>query len=241
MEASQASYAGSIPVPRSIIFMRINFNFILRPAICVGLMYLAGCATVSPKPPILKPTQPGVYHKVKKGQTLWRVAKTYNIPISDIIRINNIPDVAKVEENQLIFIPGATSVKEVILSKEDIQKDFIWPVNGKIINYFREHKGSWVNKGIDIQAQEGDTVKASRSGSVVLADYLPGYGYTVILDHGDGFYTVYGHNAHLLVKLGDAVPRNAPIAQVGSQSDLAYLHFQIRKNGIEDNPLYYLP
>ena len=240
MSASQAEYAGSIPVPRSRYFMqKIHLNR-LGWMLGIGLIYCAGCATVKP-PLIPAPAKQGVYHKIKHGQTLWRIARAYNISIENVIHANNIPDVAKVEENQLLFIPGAAAVKEIVIDKEDNQKDFSWPVNGKIIKYFRERNGLWVNKGIDIQTQEGETVKASRPGSVVFADYLGGYGYTVILDHEDGFCTVYGHNANLLVKLGDSVSQNTPIAKVGSQRDLAYLHFQVRKNGIEDNPLYYLP
>ena len=84
-------------------------------------------------------------------------------------------------------------------------------------------------------------VKAARTGRVVFADYLSGYGYTVILDHLDGLYSVYARNSKLLVKLGELVLRNRNIAQIGRSGNLAYLHFQIRKKSIEDNPLYYLP
>ena len=92
-----------------------------------------------------------------------------------------------------------------------------------------------------ILVKEGDMVKAARTGRVVFADYLSGYGYTVILDHSDGLYSVYAKNSKLLVKLGESVLRSKDIARVGRSGSLAYLHFQIRKKSIEDNPLYYLP
>ena len=112
----------------------------------------------------------------------------------------------------------------------------MWPVKGKVIRYFTN------NNGIDIQTQPGEHVKATREGRVVFADYLNGYGQTIILDHSDGFHSVYAKNAELLVKLGDRVKKNAEISQVGiSTNSSSYLHFEIRKNLNADNPLYYLP
>ncbi len=210
------------------------------------VILMAGCAHLKPEVEYLiteypTPDKIGIYHKVNQGETIWRIAKTYDISIQDIVRSNNIPNVAQVEENQLIFIPGAAAVKEIIVETEDGQKDFVWPLKGRIINYFNEYSESSFSKGIDIRAAEGDTVQAARTGQVVFADYLSGYGYTVILDHQDGFHTVYARNAKLLVKLGDHVLKKTPIAQIGVTRNLAYLHFQVRKDSVEDNPLFYLP
>ena len=188
-----------------------------------------------------EPERMGVYHKVKKGQTLWRIAKTYNVSIDDIIRVNNIPKAATIEKDQLVFVPGVVSVKEVVLETEDSQNEFNWPVQGKIIRYFHERNGEQVSKGIDITTQEGAEVRAARAGRVVFADQLKGYGFTVILDHNDGFHSVYARNANLLVKLDDYALKDTAIARVGRSSSLAYLHFEIRKNAIEENPLFYLP
>jgi len=212
----------------------------------VLVVFNAGCVTLETQEEVSirdfsKTKRKGVYHKVKKGETLWRIAEIYNVPIKDIIRTNNIPKAAKIEKNQLVFIPGADTVKEIFLDVDKAQNEFIWPIKGKVIRYFHHRQEGRANKGIDIRAQEGDMVKAARTGRVVFADYLSGYGYTVILDHLDGLYSVYAKNSKLLVKLGELVLRNRNIAQVGRSSNLAYLHFQIRKKSIEDNPLYYLP
>jgi len=125
--------------------------------------------------------------------------------------------------------------------KKYSKNDFIWPIKGKVIRYFHERYGNVVNKGIGIKARVGDEVKAARTGRVVFADYLSGYGYTVILDHSDGFHSVYANNSKLFVKLGELVLKNTALARVGYNRNLAYVHFQIRKKSIEDNPLYYLP
>ena len=110
------------------------------------------------------------------------------------------------------------------------------------IKYFHQRqKNGGIHKGISIQAQAGDTVRAARTGRVVFADYLSGYGQTVILDHLDGLYSVYARNSKLLVKLDELVLKNSGVAEIGASDHLVYLHFEIRKNSVEDNPLYYLP
>jgi len=209
----------------------------------LSLVYLNGCVTIPPPPPTasLIPKK-GVYHKVNPGETLWRIAKTYGVTINQLIKSNNIPNGAYIEKGQLLFIPGAESIRAIILNHDPKDNEFVWPVKGKVILYFGDRKGAVVNKGIHIQANEGDTVCASRAGKVVFADYLDGYGYTIILSHEDGFYSVYSQNSKLLVGLNDYIPRGNPIAQVGqSGGQLAFLHFEIRKNAKADNPLYYLP
>ena len=220
-----------------------KFGKIVLVAIC---LFLSGCMTMEVREEgrvsgSLKPERKGVYHKVKKGETIWRIAKAYDVDVEEIIRANNIPDVAQVEENQLIFIPGAMAVKEVMPASLETESDFIWPIDGQVIRYFDIQNKSRPFEGIDIRANEGAAVKAARSGRVVLADYLTGYGYAVIVDHEDGFHSVYAHNADVNVKAGDHVKRGTPLAHVGSAGGAAYLHFQIRKNTVEKNPLHYLP
>jgi len=183
----------------------------------------------------------GVYHKVNKGETLWRIAKTYDVSVGDIVSSNNIPNVAQIEKNQLIFIPGATAIRKVAIEPDESDSDFVWPAKGQIISYYQERKGKMLNQGIDIKLSPGTLVKSSRSGRVVFADDLTGYGKTVILEHSGGFHTVYAQNGELLVKLDEYVPKDNPIARVGNNNNQSYLHFQIRKNGIENNPLYFLP
>jgi murein DD-endopeptidase MepM/ murein hydrolase activator NlpD len=225
--------------------MRKN-NFLLLVLYGAAVCLMAGCAVsregVSPntRQDYPEPEKIGVYHKVKNGETLWRIAKTYDIAMEDIVRANNIPDVAQVEENQLVFVPGAYAVKEVHRDFSG-KEEFSWPVQGKIIKYFHAPLGNVRNKGINIKANPGGKVRASRRGDVVFADVLAGQGHLVIVKHPEGLYSVYGNNAKLLVKLGEQVAKGQDIAQLGETSELAYLHFEIRKNAIEGNPLFYLP
>jgi lipoprotein NlpD len=217
-----------------------------------AVVMLTGCTTVRgpvalsegvPSSGSIKPVdKKGIQHKVHKGETLWRIAKTYEVPVEDIIQSNGIPNAASIEENQLIFIPGVTRVKDVVvLSSTDKDADYLWPIKGKVISYFHDRKGAAVNGGIDIKAVEGEVVQAARDGRVVFADHLAGYGQALILEHSDGFFTVYAHNARLIVQLGDQVMRGEKIAQVAREGNLAYLHFEVRKGDRPSNPLHYLP
>lgn len=246
MPASQAGYAGSIPVSRSNFKMVFNILKILGHTFCFGaVLMLTGCAAHKLSPPGVPPIlveKKSIQHKVRKGETLWRIAKTYKVPVEDITLANGIPNAASIEENQLIYIPGADHILEVpVPAPADNDADYAWPIKGKVMAYFQERKGLGVNDGIDVSAVEGEFVKAARSGRVVFADHLPGYGATVILDHGDGFSTVYGHNARIAANLGDAVSRGDKIAQVAREGDLVYVHFEVRKGEKATNPLYYLP
>jgi len=205
---------------------------------------LSGCATAGKKDYISgfpEKGRPGVYHKVKKGETLWSIAKAYDVSIKEVIDANRIPNVARVEENQLVFIPGVHASKEIAFSKDAKENGFAWPIRGKLVGYFHERKGGYFNKGIDIQAREGEPVRAARRGQVVFADYLTGYGYTVIVSHADEFFSVYARNGKLLVGLNDSVHQGQELARAGQGGTPSHVHFEIRKRSLEDNPLYYLP
>jgi len=202
-----------------------------------------GCATVQDVTSRLEREETGVYHKVAKGQTLWRIAQAYRVSLADIIISNNIPDAAIIEENQLIFIPG---VEQVIAldhpqAADPDDGEFIWPVRGRILRYYGDRVGTQRSRGIRIATQSGQPVKAARRGKVVFADYLAGYDYTVILDHHDGYCSVYGKNSSLLVGVGETVNKGEQIAQASQDGDRSYVHFEIRKDTQADNPLYYLP
>ena len=226
----------------------------LRPLGCVVAIFscvaIAGCATTRRLPTIVEtPTtttpsiKKGVYHKVNKGETLWRIAKTYKVTTDEIIEANGIPNAASIEENQLILIPGAVAVKAVDLPQgpNGVASDYLWPLKGRIVSFFEDRKGAHVNRGIDVQGIEGEIVKSSREGHVAFADNLPGYGYTVILDHSDGFFTVYGHMERALIKLGDYVFQGEKIAQIAKDGTAPFLHFEVRKGDVAKNPLHYLP
>ena len=193
-------------------------------------------------PPVTGVYRFGIYHTVKAGETLWRISRMYNIDLGELVKINNISDAASIEIGQQIFIPEAYKT-----SAGDTQgplEDFIWPLKGRVVSKFQEVRENMVNKGIDIQPKLDRQVLASRSGQVVFYhDNFKGFGKTIILEHPDGFMTVYAGLQEVFIKVGERVSRGAVIAKVGSaagEKDI-YLHFEIRKGHLPQNPIFYLP
>ncbi len=216
------------------------------PLAALFLLILAGCATPSYHPKDLKASSAeGFYHEVHRGETLWGISRTYNVDLKKIINANRLPDASKIEVGQLIFIPDskkALSKNTPYYAKKG--ESFVWPIKGRVISYFGSTKDLVKNKGIDIEAHEGANIIASRSGKITFAsNHLKGYGKTVIIDHLDGFQTVYAHNSQNLAGEGSVVNQGDVIARAGKTGRAAKssLHFEIRKNHEPENPFYYLP
>ena len=115
-----------------------------------------------------------------------------------------------------------------------------WPVKGKIVSRFGNlRKGGKLEwQGVTIAAKSGLEVKAISTGKVVFADWFKSMGLLIILDHGDGFMSLYGHNDRLLKKPGDWVVAGDIIARVGDTGgqNRTALYFEIRKSGNPVNP-----
>ena len=130
-------------------------------------------------------------------------------------------------------------------SYEFTKAKILWPVRGQIIRNFgqetRSYNTSVVSNGIDIAVREGTKVVAVDKGEVVFADRYGGQGKMVIIDHQNGFFSLYGFNSDLVVKRGDTVTRGQMIARSGmtGSATQASLHFELRKDGTAINPLPY--
>ena len=98
------------------------------------------------------------------------------------------------------------------------------------------------HSGVDLAAPQGTNVLAAEAGTVRMAGWNGGYGYCVIIDHGDGVATLYGHNSKLLVSAGQSVSRGQVIAKIGSTgvSTGPHLHFEVLINGSTTNPAPYI-
>lgn len=115
---------------------------------------------------------------------------------------------------------------------------YTWPVPGTVTSYFGPRRRGF-HYGIDIAAPTGTPVAAADSGTAVYVGRLGGYGICVMVDHGGGIVTVYGHLSSASVKPGDEVSRGEPIGKVGSTGNATgpHLHFEIRQNGEAVDPL----
>lgn len=118
-----------------------------------------------------------------------------------------------------------------------------WPATGKLLKrYGSRRSGPMRWKGWLIDVKEGAPVKAIHQGRVVFSNYLRGFGLLLILDHGDGYMTLYGHNQELLKDTGDWVQSNEQIARVGNTGGLtrSALYFEVRSQGKPANPKLWL-
>ena len=120
---------------------------------------------------------------------------------------------------------------------------FLWPTRGLFTSGFgmRRHPlfGIWhLHTGVDIATAWGAPVLAAAEGRVIYAGWFGGYGKIVVIDHGEGMSTLYGHLSSLLVVAGDEVRRGRPVGRVGSTgfSTGPHLHFEVRVNGRPINP-----
>ncbi len=200
----------------------------------------------------------GVYHHVRPGQTLFRIAKTYGVGVAELGRVNRIADPADIEVGDRLFIPGARRVLEVpsfrseetaMLERQLPARDttparvqFAWPVQGKIIARFGV-ENELKNNGIAIAVPQGTPVRAAERGKVIYSGAdLRDYGNLIVIDHDGGFATVYAHNQVNLVKRGERVGRGQVIAKVGMTgiAETPYVHFEIRQNAKAKDPLAFL-
>lgn len=204
--------------------------------------------------------QSGVLYTVKKGDTLAKIAQVYEIELEKILSCNSIGSSLSI--GQKLVIPGAKkiTVSSSIAKKTknsytgiSIIKDLIkppsskptgnkmaWPAGGhRISQYF-----SWRHPGLDIANKVGTPIYASDSGVVIISQggYNGGYGNTIVVDHGGGKKTRYGHASKLFVKVGDVVEKGETIAAMGStgRSTGSHLHFEVIINGSKYNPLSYI-
>jgi septal ring factor EnvC (AmiA/AmiB activator)/cell division protein FtsX len=122
-----------------------------------------------------------------------------------------------------------------------------WPLRGELLSGYgkirhREFAAEVFRNGIDIGAAEGQEVKSVEKGTVAFADRFAGYGKMIIVDHGERYYTIYGHLSEVLKKKGDNVKRGETVGLAGDSDSLtgAKLYFELRKDGRAVDPLPWL-
>jgi len=228
----------------NILKNKIRLPYILTTICC--LLLFSGCASAPYiKPQALQPPpgMTGTYYKVIKGETLWKISKLYGVDLEELTLVNRLTDTAVIEVGQQIFIPNRLK-PQIQTVKYNDNDDFIWPISGRVTGSFGQTINSVLNKGINIQPSSSLDVLAARSGKVVFTDNeFAGFGRTIIIEHSEGLFTVYARNREIFVKAGDNVQKGAVIAKAGyaGRDRSTYLHFEVRRGYVSQNPLFYLP
>jgi len=199
----------------------------------------------------------GLQHSVASGETLGAIAKKYQAELDEIISTNKLADANDIVIGEKLIIPDgikpsavAVRPRNTIVSIPSAIKDIfstsapvdggtrlLWPLNSRRITQYYHLRHS----GVDIGDTRGNAIYAAESGKVERSGWIRGYGYNVIINHGGGMKTLYGHATQLLVSAGQTVSRGQTIATIGSTgwSTGPHLHFEVIINGRKVNPFNY--
>ena len=203
-------------------------SFFLPSAFRLLLTVLTGCAG-APVASHVAPTQAlpqirGSSYVVQPGEGLWGIAHDFGIDVKTLAQVNRLPGTTD-HVGQRLFLPAPPRTDR-----------FLWPA--------RQPSGRGRNIGsasaptLEIRAPQGSFVRASRAGRVAVATrQLDGWGKTVLIDHGDGYVTVYGGLEQLLVSPGAVVDQGGVVGRVGQPP----LCFEIRQGIQRRDPLRFLP
>jgi murein DD-endopeptidase MepM/ murein hydrolase activator NlpD len=198
-----------------------------------------------------------VVYKIKKGDSLKKLAERYGVHPEAVLAANGLGKDAALQEGKDVFLPGA---KPITVVREGggsggassiagsggrvTARGFVWPVRGRVSSPFGWRRDPFTKRrdfhtGIDVRAPRGQTIVASKNGTVVFAGWMGGYGRVVVLNHGGGYTTIYAHCNSLLVKKGQSVSQGKAIARVGASGRATgtHLHFEVRVNNSPINPM----
>jgi len=196
----------------------------------------------------------GVIHRTKPGDELVQLSAAFGLDPEVVAEVNGLSGSRSLEGNALVFLPGArprvmlAARGEVIRRPAPVQVNptqsgWVWPITGG--RYFSEFgwREEGFHRGLDIAVPTGTPAAAVGAGVVTLAGWNGGYGYCVIIDHGNGVESLYGHASSVLVSVGQSVNAGELVIQVGSTGNSTgpHLHLEVLVNGTPVNPRDYLP
>lgn len=196
----------------------------------------------------------GIVYKVNSGDNIYSIAKKYNVDAQNILNFpfNDFADYETfaLTPGQTLFVPDGTIETARPAQRADgyyngpIQagargsSNFIWPTSGGVTQY-----PIWYHMALDIANNALPPILASDAGTVEFAGCIPyGYGCHVIINHGNGYQSLYGHMSQILTSPGATVRQGQQIGVMGStgRSTGPHLHFEIRSGGTTLNPMGFL-
>ena len=183
----------------------------------------------------------GVYHFVEAGDTIETIAALYGVAPDEISHYppNALFPPYELEAGDAIIVPFGQRGRTLPAPTASWDSALAWPIVGTVSGTFDA-----THEAMDIGAPYGSIVYAADGGTITYSGWAAdGYGYTVIIDHGNGRETWYNHLKGALLDAGGYVERGTPIGEVGStgHSTGPHVHFELRLNGQRVDPADYLP
>lgn len=175
-------------------------------------------------------------HEVKKGETGFGIAYQYGVPFSHIALANGLREDAVIKQGQKLIIPAFIANPKPV---ETSDPAFRRPHDGAVILGWRRRPDGGGHEGVDFRVKPGDMIRASATGTVIFAGNEPErFGRLVVIDHGNGWHTAYGHFSRITVKKGETVRAGERIGIAGKSGVATEpeLHFEIRRNGQPIDP-----
>ena len=219
---------------------------------------LSARSLIRPGQKLVIPPVDGLIYTIKSGDTLNKISNTYKSDVDKILAMNGLDSAGSLSIGQRLILPDGKvpppppQARQVITTNlgkvftpspaaSSSSSRLLWPTSARrITQYFK-----YGHAGLDIAGPIGTPIYAADDGVVVTSGWNSGgYGYMILIDHGNGIWTRYGHSSRLLVQKGDRVSRGDVISLMGStgRSTGPHLHFEVLIGGIYNrvNPLDYI-
>ena len=254
------SFAYTVKPGDTFWSLALDFGRDLDTMACATTPLGADVETLTAGQQITVPALQDLCYTVTPGDTLQKIAYAHRLSVADIVVEpwnGFLYPPYSVRARQRVLLTGArvnaaarpdrhaVSIMSDDWARTDFKDwrygdgKFVWPVTGPISQY--AHDGHWA---LDIAVPEGTTVGAADRGTVVMAGWNPsGYGFRVVIDHGNDYVTLYAHLRDIYVEKGQVVGKGQVIGVSGSNGNITgpHLHFEIRDFGMLSDPLRLLP
>jgi murein DD-endopeptidase MepM/ murein hydrolase activator NlpD len=240
-------------------------KFHLKPSTLIAVNGLSSRAIIRPGMTLKVPPVDGIIYVVKRGDTVGLIARRLSAEVADILGANNLGEDGSISVGMEVIVPGGKLPTPVVVPRspsyarvpsqssgavtaQDADDSavavgrMLWPAGvRRISQYYRGAR----HTGLDIAGPVGTPLYAASSGTVTYAGWNSGgYGYMTIIDHENGYFTRYGHQSRILVKVGDSVRRGQVIGLMGNtgRSTGPHLHFEVMRGNVRNrlNPLSYI-